>query len=346
MKVLLSGASGFVGLEVLNQLLAVGHTVRVLARDPTQGEALRGKEGVDIFHGNILYAPTLVGCMEGVEAVIHLAGIICEIGENTFDRVHRVGTQNLLAEVKKSRGIKRFIHMSALGTRPGARSLYHQSKWAGEEVVRASGLDWTIFRPSIIYGPGDQFVNLFAKMTKPPLNFFQLFTLPIIDGGYACLQPIPITDVARCFVGTLIKPESIKKTYDLCGPKPLRLREVVKTIAEVLGNETKIVEPPLKRWLGDWSNLFLPLCVLKGLLIQPKILLIPVPMEVATVMAWLMEIFMTKPLLNRDQLLMLEEDNVGDPSEAMKDFGIQPPDFREGIAAYLKNQDVLPSSVD
>lgn len=334
MKVLLTGATGFVGAEILKELATAGHSVRALVRDPKRCESMAARNGVEAFQGNIIHAPSISGCMEGIEAVIHLVGVIAEIGENTCDRVHRVGTQNLLAEAKKNR-VKRFIHMSALGTRDGARSRYHQSKWAAEEAVRASGLDWTIFRPSIIYGPRDEFVNLFVKMTRPIPSLLQLFTLPVIGGGFALLQPVPVADVARCFAGALTRPESIKKMYDLCGQQPLRLREIIQTIAEVRGHDTRLVEPPLKCCIGDWSNLLLPLAVFKGLFIQPRLLLVPVPFEAAMVMAWTMEQLMTKPLLNRDQLLMLEEDNVGDPSEASKDFGIHPPAFRDGIAAYL-----------
>lgn len=334
MKVLLSGASGFVGREVLRQLVTDGHSVRVLTRDPHHCEALRKEFSVEIFHGNLLHRPTLDGCMAEVDAVVHLVGIIAEEGENTYERVHVTGTQNLLAEAKKAK-VKRFVHMSAIGAREGARSAYHQTKWAAEETVRASGLDWTIFRPSIIYGPGDAFVNLFAKMTRCPYSIFQFFTLPLIGSGYAHLQPISVDDVARSFSRSLTKPESVKKIYDLCGPAPLRLRDILRTIAEVEGHEVVELEPPFKCCLGDWSNLFLPLCLLKGLFIQPKILLVPVPIEISTVVAWLMNVFMSRPLLNRDQILMLEEDSVGDSAEAVKDFGLSLVEFRAGISVWL-----------
>jgi len=336
MKILLTGATGFVGSEVAGQLAEGGHTARVIARDPMRCDLLRRKHNLDVFYGNILHAPSITGCMEGIEAVIHLVGIIREVGENTFDRAHRIGTENLIAEAKKAK-IKRFIHMSALGTRANARSQYHRTKWAAEEAVRASGLDWTIFRPSIIYGPGDEFVNLFAGMMKPLKRILQFSMLPVIGGGWVRLQPIHVSDVAKCFVSALGKPESIKKTYDLCGPQPLRLREIVRSIAEALHHDVTEVQPPLRRWIGDASYFLLPLVVLPlAVFTQPRILLAPVPTDTAFVMACAMELLMTKPLFTRDQLLMLEEDNVGDPSEAMEDFGIRPCDFRSGIAAYLR----------
>ncbi len=334
MKILLSGATGFVGSAVLDQLVTAGHTVRILARDPLSAGHIRKKYNAEIFHGNILNAKSLAGCADGMDAVVHLVGVIAEVGENTFERVHAQGTQSLVAEAKKAK-VKRFIHMSALGTRANARSKYHQSKWEAEEAVRASGLDWTIFRPSIIYGPDDEFVNLFARMMRLPLNVLQLFTLPVIEGGWSHLQPVSVDDVAKCFAVAVTKPDASKKVYDLCGPTPLRLRDILQTIAGAMGHDTLMVEPPLKKWIGGWSNFFLPLCVFKGLLIQPRVIMMPVPMEAAKIVALINETFLSKPLLNRDQLLMLEEDNTGDPAEAVKDFDLHPIEFCEGIRAYL-----------
>lgn len=319
MKVLLTGASGFVGSEILKQLVSAGHQVRVISRSADTKFAYDSSK-VEVFHGNIIHAPAIAGAMDGMDAVIHVVGVITEVGENTFDRVHRVGTQNVVNEAKKAK-VKRIVHMSALGTRENAVSRYHQSKWAGEEIVRASGLDWTIFRPSIIYGPGDEFVNLFAKMMRFPLNALQLFTVPLIDGGKNLLQPIPVEDVARCFVGALEKQESVKKVYELCGPVPLSMKEILESIAHALGKETITV---------------CPTGVLKGLFLQPRVVLVYIPLWMAKIMARKMETFLSKPPLNSDQLIMLQEDNVGNPAEAVKDFGINPPSFQQGISAYIK----------
>ena len=122
------------------------------------------------------------------------------------------GTVNVLEAAKKA-GVKRYLHMSALGTRPNARSRYHQTKWAAEEAVRKSGLAWTIFRPSMIYGPHDISINVLAKLLRrSPF-------VPIFGKGTARIQPISIENVAKCFVAAIKNDETIGKTYDLAGPE-------------------------------------------------------------------------------------------------------------------------------
>src|SRR5437899_1798339 len=147
MKVFVTGASGFVGEEVVRQLHAAGHAIRILARQPqatrTQWEV--SEYGAEVHAGNVLDADSLRGGLKDCEAVIHLVGIISEIGRNTFENVHTRGTENIVTAARNA-GVRRFVQMSALGTRPNAASRYHQSKWAAEELVRQSGLAWTIFR--------------------------------------------------------------------------------------------------------------------------------------------------------------------------------------------------------
>ena len=136
MRVFLTGASGFVGREVLRQLLAAGHSVRVLSRRPQAGSA---RADTEVHVGDVTNAASLARGLASMDAVVHLVGIISEVGANTFENVHTRGTENILAAAREA-GVKRFVHMSALGTRPDARSRYHQSKWAAEELVRKSGL--------------------------------------------------------------------------------------------------------------------------------------------------------------------------------------------------------------
>jgi len=302
MKIFVTGATGFVGEEILRQLNETGHVVQILARHAKHGRAqkMASRFGAQIYEGNVLENTSLVAGLKEISAVIHLVGIISEVGANTFENVHVRGTQNVLAAAEQA-GVKRFIHMSALGTRPNAVSRYHQSKWAAEEIVRCSGLDYTIFRPSIIYGPHDHFVNLFANMARfSPV-------VPILGNGRSKMQPVPVTDVAACFVRALGEPKSIGQAYDLCGQDVLSFEEILDAILRVTGR---------------------------------KRLKLRLPMGLARAQARLLEFIFPRllgraPPLNRDQLLMLMEDNIGNPKLANELFGIKPIPFTQGIETYL-----------
>src|SRR5437879_951956 len=141
MKVFVTGATGFVGQEIVRQLHEAGHFTRVLVREP-EGRTPRVPEklasyGGEVHVGDVLEPNSLAGGVRGVDAVIHLVGIISEVGKSTFENVHARATENMLRAAREA-GIKRFVHMSALGTRPNAVSRYHKSKWAGEAAVRNS----------------------------------------------------------------------------------------------------------------------------------------------------------------------------------------------------------------
>ena len=296
--IVITGATGFVGQEVVKQARADGHPVRAIVRDPNSKTAhgLVQKYGVDLFHGNVIYPPSLEGSMQGVKCVIHLVGIIHEWKENTFQRVHTEATINVIDAAKKA-GVKRYLHMSALGTRADGRSRYHQTKWAAEEAVRKSGLAWTIFRPSVIYGPGDKSVTVLSKvLRRAPF-------VPVLGDGKSKIQPVAVEVVAKCFVAAIKNDGTVGKTYDLCGPEAF-----------------------------TWNELYDKLLAFHGLR-KPKLHL---PLPAARVQAAVFEKLLANPPFNRDQLLMVQEDNVGDPKPAERDFGLQQETFEQGIARYLK----------
>jgi len=259
------------------------------------------QHGVRVHPGNVLDGASLPPALKGVEAVIHLVGIISEIGENTFENAHTRGTENMVAAAQRA-DVRRFIHMSALGTRPGAASRYHQTKWAAEEAVRRSGLDFTFFRPSLIFGPGDQFVNVFAKIIRlSPI-------VPILGSPEARFQPVAVGQVAKAFVAALTEPKSIGQTYDLCGSETLTLPEIIDAILAAMGRRRFKLHPPalLARCQAAFLEFVCPRLLGKA------------------------------PPLNRDQLIMLEEDNVGNPQPANELFGLKHPQIRERIREVLR----------
>lgn len=303
MEVLVTGGTGFVGREVVRRLRVTGHRIHLLARHP-QSPATRDvarENGARIRPGDVLDADSLAGVCADVDAVIHLVGIISEIREQTFENVHVRGTQNMVFAARDG-NVRRFLHMSALGTRPDAPSRYHQSKWAAEDRVRHSSLGWTVFRPSIIYGRGDGFVSLFARI----IRFSPL--VPILGSGLAKFQPVHVKSVASAFVAALSKPETIGETYDLCGPQTFTLNEFVGELVDVMKRKR--------------LRLHIPMAVVR---------------YEAAFFEWLFpRVFGKAPPLNRDQLLMLQEDSTGNGTPANNLFGLKHVSFREGLAEYLK----------
>ncbi|HSS44886.1 MAG TPA: NAD(P)H-binding protein [Thermoanaerobaculia bacterium] len=186
----MTGGTGFVGTHLVNALLRRGHAVAILART-VAATRNRYNRPVETVRGNVIDPASLAVACAGREAVVHLVGIIHETGEQSFDRMHRVASEDVV-DAARAAGVRRLLHMSAMGTSEDAPSAYGRTKAAGERVVRASGLDWTIFRPSIIFGPGDGFVSLLAPIVKNNPLF-----IPVIGPGTTKFMPVSVYDVAR-----------------------------------------------------------------------------------------------------------------------------------------------------
>lgn len=297
MKVFLTGATGFVGKHMLEQLLVDGYAVRAALRGlPGQKARVVGhsqhvgrKDDFQWVHGDIVEGTRLDEGMQGCDAVIHLVGIIIEKGTNTFERVHHLGTRNVVEAAKRT-GIKRFIQMSALGVRADGVAQYQTTKWKGEEEVRHSGIPFCILRPSLIFGEGDGFVTqMMATMRSAPL--FR----PVPGDGTPKFRPIAIEDVATCFLRALTYEAATDQTVELGGADALTLNEVLAEVARCAGVRKPAVH-------------------------------IPMPLMVAG--ATVAQKLFKNPPVTVDQLRMLKEGSTCDIGPMKRIFGVNPRGFK------------------
>jgi len=296
MKVFLTGATGFVGRYMLERLLADGHAVRAAlrglpgqkARVVARSQQLGRKDDFQWVQGDVVEGTRLEEGMQGCDAVIHLVGIIVEKGSNTFERVHHLGTRNVVEAAKRS-GIKRFVQMSALGVRANGVALYQTTKWKGEEEVRRSGIPFCILRPSLIFGEGDGFVTqMMETMRSAPL--FR----PVPGSGKPRFRPIFIDDVTACFARALTAEAAINQTVELGGADELTLNEVLAEIARCAGVRKPAVHIPL-------PLMFAGAAVMQKLLKHPPV--------------------------TTDQLRMLREGSTCDIGPMKRIFGVDPRGF-------------------
>ena len=284
--ILVTGGTGFVGRHLVSRLMAMEERVRVLARS---GDDL---PGADVIHGDVRDLSAVVGAARGCRAVIHLVGIMRESRGASFRALHVDATRTVVRACQEA-GVERLLHMSALGPRPGARSRYYRTKWRGEELVRASDLAATIFRPSVIFGSGNSFLPQIRDLLQ------RGSVIPIPGGGMGLQQPIWVEDVVSCFVGALAKPETIGRDYELGGPETYGFEQLIDLLAESEG----ITKP--KVHLPTW---LLRPAVSMLIRVRPKLPVTP------------------------DQLTMLGEDSACDIHEMCATFGIEPASLREHLA--------------
>ena len=304
-RVALTGASGFVGRHVLAHLLETGHRVRALVRDPARLKV--GDAGLETVKGTLFDSPALADLVCGVDAVIHLVGIIQEVPRKrqTFERVHHEGTRNLLGAARHA-NVSRWVHMSALGARPDADSDYHRTKWDAEQAVRDSGLTYTIFRPSIIHGHDGEFMQMvkqFAcKRLGGVLPWMPYFGVGLLGkGGAGRLQPVHVEDVSRCFVTALTNPKAENQTYPMGGPDVYAWPQLFETCKRHMPGARA----------GN----------------RPR-----------SVPVWYAKLIAGKPGVpfNRDQVIMSQEDSVCQIAKVQTDFQIELAPFEETFASYAE----------
>lgn len=292
------GGTGFLGRYVVWQLAKAGYTMRVISRNPDAALPLKTAGAVGqivLMSGNLAEPESFIGKLENSYAVINLVGILFESGGQKFTKLHAQGAE-ALAQMAYQAGAERFIHVSALGVDKASGSNYARSKALGEKAVLAAFPDATILRPSIIFGPEDNFFNQFATMAS-------LFpALPLIGGGNTRFQPVYAGDVAKAIAACLTRPEVKGQTYELGGPYIYSFRQILEFILHTIGKDRTLM---------------------------------PIPSSIATVMGGVGEL-LPRPPLTRDQVRLLQYDNVvSDNANRFADLGITPTAVESIVPEYL-----------
>lgn len=296
--VLLIGGTGYVGDVMRNRIRDAGYTVRLMTRSE-DSHARHRADGFQPVTGNVDRPDSLVRAMDGVDAIINLVAIIKEKGDVTFEKVNYQGSVNVANAARQS-GVGRLIQMSALGAGNLPDFPYHFTKWRAENHIKDLDLEWTVFRPSIIFGPGEkeQFVTQLADVVKmAPLT-------PVIGDGKTMFQPIHLNDVADSFIRALDDPATTRHTYELGGPEQLSYEEMLDEISRTLGKKRpKVHVPP-------------------GLMNIAVSIMNPIPV--------------IEPPVTRDQLKMLKIDNTTDANATPDLIGHAPTPFRGNIGYIRK----------
>lgn len=226
MRILLTGATGFVGKALGEELSSRGHVVRAFVRRKSEHK-IPATTGWEIARGDILDTHACLRAVDGCDAVVHLVGIRRENPQTgtTYEAMHTEATFGIADAAGRAR-VGRFVYMSALGAREDATSRYQRTKWESEEIVRRSGMRWTIFRPSVIFGEGDEFHALLADLVQRPV-------VPIIDRGKSLLQPVSRENVVTAMADTLTMPETQGQIYEVGGTERIAFVDLVERVAKL-----------------------------------------------------------------------------------------------------------------
>lgn len=304
-KILVIGGAGFVGRHIVARLVGQGLRVTVPTRHRGRAGHLILLPTVEVVESDVGSDDALDVLLRDHDAVINLVGILqgsrgTPYGRE-FARAHVELPKRIVAGCARH-GIHRYLHMSALGADPKGPSMYQRSKGDGEVAVRASSLDWTIFQPSVIFGPEDRFLNTFANLAK-------VFPVLPIGGADVRFQPVWIGDVAQAFVNALDNRATYRKSYELVGPRVYTLRELVQFAAAASGRPRRVVA---------------------------------LPGSIAQLQARMMELAPGEPLMSRDNLDSMKVDNIASrqPYVPEPELGITPTAMEAEAPGYLSGQTV------
>ena len=247
------GGSGFVGSQVVRALARQGARVRVAVRQPHLAHTMRllGDVGqIEVVQANIRNPASVSRALEGASAAVNLVGLLYESGRQKFQSVHAMGSRNV-AKAAREMGVGVLVQMSAIGADEASEAKYARTKAMGEAAVREEFPKAIIIRPSIIFGQGDGFFNLFAQMAVfSPV-------LPLIGGGHTKFQPVFVGDVAKAIALVITDPEAAGKTYELGGPGVFSFREILELInAQTERNRMLVPLPfPIANLIGKVGQL-------------------------------------------------------------------------------------------
>lgn len=300
MTVLVTGAAGFFGNNIVRRLVQQGKPVRAMVRSPEKA-ALRladVKDRIEIVKGDVTDRESLKPLMDGVSAVIHLVAISMEKGGSTYEEINYQGTVNVV-DAASAKGVSRFIHMSQNSAAPDHFSRFLRSKGRAQVYVVESGLRWTALRPSVVFGAQDEFFNAIARLVRlTPLVF------PLIGGGTAQFQPVSVHDVAEATVRCLDDENTIGREFHLGGPEVLNLGEIERRILDAMNARRVLVPAPVP-------------------LLRPAV--------------WVMERALPGTPVNSSLLDLLKVPNVVQDNALVRYFNIQPRAFSGENIAYLRH---------
>jgi uncharacterized protein YbjT (DUF2867 family) len=306
MKVALIGGTGFIGVHLVDRLLREGHSPRLLVRPGSESKVER--QGCELVAGEVGDPQSLDACLSGADAVVYLIGILREFPSRgiTFEALQHRGVEDCIAAARRQ-GVERFVLMSANGIRADGTP-YQRTKFLAEQALKSSGLRWTIFRPSVVFGPPHGRMEFCSQLKRDivdspmPAPLFYAGLLPKGAGAFQ-LAPVAVEDVAEAFCMALREPRTENQTYSLCGPDRLSWKEIIATIAAACGRS---------KWM------------------------LPAPASAINVAAGLLERFPWFPI-TRDQIAMLMEGNVCTENDSFARLGLAPKHFGIESLAYLRD---------
>lgn len=296
--VLVTGATGLVGSHACRELARRGWTIRAIVRSPSKAELRLAGIPLQTVLGDLRSSDTARAAVRGVDAIVHLAAIAIERRDESYEDVNTGGTIALV-EAARAEGVRRFVHMSQNGASSASPYRFLRSKGAAQDAVMASDLEWTVLRPSVIFGPEDEFVTVLARLVRlSPVVY------PLPGGGTARFQPVSVDDVARVIALALDRPDSVRQTYPMGGPAALTLRQMIERV--LLAMHTQRV-------------------------------LIPVPVFVLRPVIAAAQRVLPRPPVTTSLLDLLAIDNAVGDTGVWTTFGLVPAPFAPEELTYLRN---------